>query len=294
MIELGAGGVVPTSHLPDGKVDSILEGKADDLKQTVREHGLEISALSTHDNHLHPNLEVRKRINDHLKKVIEAASLLDVPCVNTFFGCPVDWGKWYPFPPENIVAFEEAWQEAKETWMPLLDFASEHNVKICIEVCPPNLVYNFQTAKRMFDEISHKSIGLNYDPSHFVWQLIDPILPIYEFSEKIFHFHAKDVEMIKHSIDKSGVLITGSWRRTGRGYRFRVPGWGEINWKKVISALAEVGYNFVISLEHEDPVMSAEDGAEKAIQFLKGLTIKKPGEVVWFLEGQPTTDKYSL
>ena len=292
MVELGAGGVVPTSHLPDGKVDSILGGKASDFGRTIREYGLEISALSTHDNHLHPNLEARERINNHLKKVIEAAGQLDAPVVNTFFGCPVDWGTWYPFPPENVVAFDKAWQEAKETWMPILDFASDHDVKIGIEVEASSLVYNNQTTKRMFDEIPHKSLGLNYDPSHLVWQLIDITVPIYKFGEKIVHCHAKDTEMIKHRIDESGVLITGSWRRQGRGWRYRVPGWGEVNWNKVISTLAEVGYDFVISVEHEDPVMSAEDGAEKAIQFLKPLMIKKPLEVVWFLEGQPTKDKY--
>lgn len=282
MVEIGAGGYVPSTHLPDGKIESILQGKATHYKQTIKKYGLEISALSCHSNHLDPNLKKRKEINDHFKKVIEAASQLDVSIVVTFSGCPFDWGRWYSFPFENIKIYEEGWKEAKEIWMPLLDFSADHDAKIAIEVMPPGIAYNVFTAERLIKEIPHDAFGFNYDPSHYIWQMINPVVPIYKFSKKIFHCHAKDAEICSQWIDESGVLVTGPWRRLGRGWRFRIPGWGNADWRRIISALLEVGYDYVISLEHEDPVMSAEDGAEKNIQFLKPLVIKKPLEVTWF------------
>ena len=287
-LEIGAGGLVSACHLPGGKLESALEDgrKVNEYKKILDKCNLKISALSYYDNHLHPNLEKRRIINDQFKKVIEVASVLEVPIVVAWPGCPFDWGRWYPFPPENVTIYEKGWKEAAETWRPILDFAAERNVKIASEVHPGNIAYNFTTLKKMLNEIQHKALGVNYDPSHLIWQGIDPVIPIYAFSKLIWHAHAKDTEICPQWVSTVSLLATGtaqelSWKGIGRGWRFRIPGWGNINWKRVISSLVEVGYDNVLSLEHEDAVMSAEDGAEKFIQFVKPLIIKKPGEEWW-------------
>ena len=124
----------------------------------------------------------------------------------------------------------------------------------------------------------------NFDPSHFIWQMIDPVVFIKEFGSRIFHAHAKDWELQKDIVHIDGVTGTGSWQRGDRAARYRVPGWGDVEWRRVITALLEVGYDFVLSFEHEDPVMSEDDGLEQAIQYLKPLIIKKPlvpGQAWW-------------
>lgn len=286
MVEIGGGGAVSPVHLLEGKVESILEGRADEYKKILEKYNLKISALSYFDNHVHPDLKKRENINNQFKKVIEAASMLEVPAVVAFPGCPFDWGRWYPFPSENIEIYERGWKEAAETWLPILDFAAERNVKIAIEIHPGNIAYDIMTTKRMFKEIKHDALGLNYDPSHLLWQGINPVVSIYEFSNLIWHAHAKDTEICNQWVGTTGLMTTGtpearSWKGGGRGWRFRIPGWGNVNWKQIISALVEVGYDNVLSLEHEDVVMSAEEGAKKSIQFLKPLMIKELGKEFW-------------
>jgi len=284
MVELAAGGVVPATHLPNGSVESLIKGEASEFKKELEKYNLEVSALSFYTNILDADLNRRSRNVSEMKKVIEAANAIDVPCINTFSGCPFDWGRWYSFPFENIEIYERGWKEAKEVWMPILDFAAEHNVKICIEVMPSiyGMAYNPDTAERMMKEIPHKMLGLNYDPSHFIWQMIDPILPIYKFAQKIFHFHAKDTKIYPHIMRETGNMITGSWTAPRRSWRFRVPGWGDADWKGIISALMEIGYDYVLSLEFEDSTMSAIDGAKKYIDFIKPLIIEQPLGKTWF------------
>ncbi|MCS7142155.1 MAG: TIM barrel protein, partial [Candidatus Nitrosocaldus sp.] len=122
----------------------------------------------------------------------------------------------------------------------------------------------------------------NFDPSHLVWQLIDPVVFIKKFGDRIYHSHAKDGELVEENVRISGVTSHGSWTRPTRGFRFRIPGWGQVPWKRVITAFAEVGYDYVLSYEHEDPVMSQDDGLEKTIEFLRPLIIKKRLENIWW------------
>ena len=151
MVEIGAGGYVPSTHLPEGKIDSILKGKAGEYRNLIEKHGLEISALSSHANHLDQDLDIRKATNDEFMKIIEAAGMLEAPAVVTFSGCPFDWGRWYSFPFENIEIYDKGWKEAAEVWNPILDHAKDHNVKVSIEVHPgtAGIAYNLDTAKRM-------------------------------------------------------------------------------------------------------------------------------------------------
>ena len=127
-----------------------------------------------------------------------------------------------------------------------------------------------------------KALGINFDPCEYYWQQIDPVLAIHTHKDKIYHCHAKDIEIVKTYIRKSGVCSTGTWDRIDRGFNYRCPGWGDVKWTKILTALLQVNYDYVLSYEHEDPIMSAEDGAEKAIQFLRPLIIKKPLKKVWW------------
>ena len=148
---------------------------------------------------------------------------------------------------------------------------------------PRQIAYNVETERKAVDMVDGRpEFGFNFDPSHLAWQLIAPVIFIKTFGDRICHCHAKDAELQTDEVARSGVIPTGGWMRPDRGFRFRVPGWGDVNWRRVITAMATVGYDYVLSYEHEDPVMSREDGCEKCIEFLRPLIIKKRLEQVWW------------
>jgi len=278
-------------------IDKILSGGATEFKKTVEKYGLIISGLS---NHLEGQLvlgphdestdewfkgtpeEKMKYGMERMKKTAMAAAALDVPVVNGFIGAP-NWGAWYIFPPANEKLFEKGFELFAERWNEILDVFAAHGVKFAHEVHPQEQAYNIETAEQALKAINErKEFGFNFDPSHLVWQGIDPVVFIKRFGDRIYHAHAKDAEIVKENVSTSGVIPTGSWMRRGRGFRFRVVGWGDVPWKRVMTALLEVGYDYVLSYEHEDPVMSREDGCEKCIAFLKPLIIKAPLKQVWW------------
>jgi sugar phosphate isomerase/epimerase len=211
---------------------------------------------------------------ERMKKTAETAAALDVPVVNGFIGAP-NWGAWYVYPPAHEQVFEDGFALFAERWGEILDAFNAQGVKFAHEVHPQEQAYNIETAKKALKAINYdKAFGFNFDPSHFVWQLIDSVVFIKTFGERIYHAHAKDGELVKENLSLSGCVPTGAWQRPDRGFRFRVPGWGDVPWKRVITALSEVGYDYVLSFEHEDPVMSQEDGCEKCISFLAPLIIR--------------------
>ena len=280
-----------SNHL---NIDKVLSGGAGEVKSLVEKYGLMISALS---NHLEGQLilgphdestddwfkgtpeEKVKYGTERMKKTIEAASQLDVNVVNSFTGIP-NWSAWYIFPPKYEKIYEGYWELFKERWMPILDYAKEHGVKIAFETHPQELNYNLDTAKKLIEVgEKHPSLGFNYDPSHFLWQQMDPVIFIYELHDRIFHAHFKDVETIPHQVARTGVLATGPWNRIARPVRFRTIGWGQVPWRRVITALIETGYNYVASVEHEDPTMSRDSGVKLAVEYLKPLLKIEPPEV---------------
>ena len=217
-----------------------------------------------------------------MKKTAEAAAALDVPVVNGFIGSP-NWGAWYIYPPLNEEIYEEGFQLFSERWGEILDSFNKYNIKFAFEVHPQEQAYNIETSKKALEAINYnKAFGFNFDPSHFIWQLIDPIKFIKAFPDRIFHCHAKDGELVEENLSTSGCIPTGSWLRPDRGFRFRVPGWGQVPWRRVITALAEISYDYVLSFEHEDPVLSAEDGCKKCIEFIRPLIIGKCLEKCWW------------
>ncbi|MFQ6076095.1 MAG: sugar phosphate isomerase/epimerase family protein [Candidatus Bathyarchaeia archaeon] len=278
-------------------IDEIIKGKATRFKRKVEKYGITISGLSNHlegqlvlgpldastDNWFKGTPEEKVKFGtERMKKTAEAAAALDVPVVNGFVGAP-NWGAWYIFPPAYEKIYEEGFDLLAERWGEILDVFSAHGIKFAHEVHPQEQAYNIETAEQALKALNNKKeFGFNFDPSHLIWQGIDPVVFIKRFGDRIYHAHAKDAELVKENLSTSGRIPTGAWRRLGRGFRFRVVGWGDVPWKRVITALLEVGYDYVMSYEHEDPVMSREDGCEKCIAFLKPLMIKAPLEKVWW------------
>ena len=219
---------------------------------------------------------------ERMKKTAEAAAALDVSVVNGFIGAP-NWGAWYIWPAAYEKIFEEGFELFAERWGEIFDVFAANGIKFAHEVHPQEQAYNIETAEQAVKAINgKKEFGFNFDPSHLLWQGIDPVAYIKRLGDRIYHAHAKDAELVKENVPVSGTIPTGAWRRPGRGFRFRVVGWGDVDWKRVMTALLEVGYDYVLSYEHEDPVMSREDGCEKCIAFLKPLVIKAPLEKVWW------------
>lgn len=231
------------SHI---NVETLSAAQAEGIRTMLAARGLTISSLGFYPNNLHPDLEQRAHANDHLRKVIVAAERLGVEVVGTFIGRDPSRNV-----PDNLKVFAEVWP-------PLVKFAAEHNVKIAIENCPmifsydewpggTNLAYSPAIWREMFTIIPDRNFGLNLDPSHLVWQFIDYERAIYDFRDRLFHVHAKDMEINREGLFQNGILSAGiGWQVP------RLPGLGEVRWDRFISALYAVGYDFALSIEHED------------------------------------------
>jgi sugar phosphate isomerase/epimerase len=227
-------------------VNNFEPAQAKEVHAVLKDYGLSISSLGYYPNPMHPDPAHRDVVIGHLKKVILAAELLEVPIVGTFVGKDKDKTL-----PENFEAFAEIWP-------PIVKFGAEHQVNIAIENCPMifsydewpggnNLASSPAIWKKMWEIIPDDNFGLNLDPSHLILQMIDYQRVVYEFRDKIFHVHAKDLEIDHEGLYQNGVLSQGmGWQIP------RLPGLGDIDWGKFISALYRVGYDYVISIEHED------------------------------------------
>jgi sugar phosphate isomerase/epimerase len=219
---------------------------------------LDISSLGYYPNPLHPDPKHRSLVIDHLKRVIEAASKLQVPVVGTFIGKDKD-----KTTPENLDLFAKIWP-------PIVKFAADHGVKIAIENCPMifsydewpggnNLASSPAIWRKMWEIIPDTNFGLNLDPSHLILQMIDYERVVYDFKDRIFHVHAKDLMIDREGLYQHGVLSQGmGWQVP------RLPGLGDIDWPRFIRALYRVGYNSYISVEHEDRSFEGDESLVKA------------------------------
>ena len=231
------------THIDVSDLDT---SKAQEIRKMLDGYGLTISSLGYYPNPLHPEEEHREMVIGHLKKVIEAAELLEVPVVGTFIG--KDKNKTVP---QNL-------EDYAKVWPPIVKFARDHNVKIAIENCPMifsydewpggnNLAASPAIWRQMWEIIPDDNFGLNLDPSHLILQMIDYERVIKEFSDKLFHVHAKDLHVDRDGLYNNGVLSQGmGWQIP------RLPGLGDVDWAKFIGALKSVGYDYVVSIEHED------------------------------------------
>jgi sugar phosphate isomerase/epimerase len=227
-------------------VDDLTPAKAKETLSLLSKHHLSISSLGYYPNPLSPDLEYRARVIDHLKKVITAAEMLEVPVVGTFIGKDKD-----KTPQMNL-------DEYAKVWPSIVKFAKEHHINIAIENCPMlfsydewpggvNLASTPWIWRKMWEIIPDDNFGLNLDPSHLILQMIDYERVIHEFGSRIFHVHAKDLR-----IDREGLYNYGALSQ-GMGWQVpTLPGLGDMQWNRFFSALYSVGYNNVVSIEHED------------------------------------------
>lgn len=282
-LEIGCGGSPGTAHCDARKFMKNL-ALADEMLETVQRHGLEISALSVHGNGVHPNHEIASRDNEEFEAAVLLAEHLGVKTVVTFSGCPGDSdGSKYPnwavatWPDDHRKVREWQWNEKLiPYWKKAGKFAEDHGVRVALEIHPGFCVYNPSTLLQLRQAVG-PVIGANFDPSHLFWQGIDPVAAIRLLGGKaIHHFHAKDTKIDQRNTATYGVLDTGSFTDiAGRPWVFRTVGYGhsEQVWCDIFSELAKQGYDGVISIEHEDGLMTNQEGLEKAIAFLQRTMI---------------------
>ena len=293
MVEIGCGGYPGTQHAdPDVLLND--DAKLEEFKALIKKYNVEISALSCHANPVHPDKAVAKEFDDAMRKAVLLAEKLGVHQINTFSGCPGDsenakYPNWVtcPWPNEFGEMLEWQWNEVLiPYWKEFVAFAKAHGVdKIALEMHPGFCVYNPETLLKLRAAVGPE-IGANFDPSHLIWQGIEPVAAIRALEGAIFHFHAKDTKVDKYNTAVNGVLDTKPYgNEIHRSWVFRSVGYGndETYWKDIISNLRMVGYDYAISIEHEDSLMSQNEGFTKAIDMLKRAVIKEEPCTMWWV-----------
>ncbi len=226
------------------------EEKAKQVNALADQYQVEISGLGFYPNILSDDEEYAESCVEHLKKVMDAAGLLGLNNVNTFIGA------------EHTRSVDENFKKFEKVWPGIVKYAEEQGLLLGIENCPmlftmdewpsgKNLAYSPAIWRRMFEAIPSPNFGLNYDPSHMVWQMMDYVVPLYEFADRIFHAHAKDLKVEEHKLMDGGVLSLG-WSTP------KIPGLGDIDWGRFFSGLTDVGYDGPVCVEVEDDAYAPE------------------------------------
>jgi sugar phosphate isomerase/epimerase len=291
-VEIGTGGFPGNSHC---NPEQLLSNK-DELKRFKKmfaDSGIEIGAFSCHGNPVHPNGEEAKKADNIFCSTVLLAEEMGVGRVVTFSGCPGDrqgaaYPNWVtcPWPEDFLKILDYQWNSVLiPYWTTAGEFAKNHGVdKICLEMHPGFCVYNTETLLKLRKSVGNV-IGANFDPSHLFWQGIDPVAAIKALGEAVHYFHAKDCKVDEYNKLVNGVLDTKHYGdELNRSWIFRTIGYGHDvqTWKNIISTLRMVGYDDVISIEHEDGLMSVKEGLEKAVRFLQEIIIsEKPAPMWW-------------
>jgi sugar phosphate isomerase/epimerase len=290
-VELGTGNYPGDPHC---KLAMLEDTPAlEEFKKKLDDNGFTISALSCHGNALHPDRDVSNVHREVSRKTVELAARLGVPVVVDFSGCPGDSAKsrfpnWVtcPWPPEYLEVLKWQWERrVAPYWKEHGKFAADHGVKIAVEMHPGFVVYSPETMLRL-RSIAGKSVGCNYDPSHMFWQGIDPIAAIRVLGDAIFHVHAKDTQIYERNLPVTGVLDTKPYTdERNRAWIFRTVGYGHGAewWSEFISTLRMYGYDYVLSIEHEDSLLSPEEGLRKAVRFLNEIVIQEQPAAAWWV-----------
>ena len=291
-VEIGCGGFPGKAHA-DSEVLLSDPAKLEAFKEAIYGNGLEISALSCHGNPVHPDKAVAKAFHDDFVSCILLAEKLGVKRIVGFSGCPGDsenskYPNWVtcPWPDDFLKILDWQWNEVLiPYWKETAAFAKAHGIeKIAFEMHPGFCVYNPETLLRLRAAVGD-IIGANVDPSHLFWQGIDPVEAIRTLGDAVYYVHGKDVFLDNTNIGRNGVLDTKHYSDVlNRAWVFRTMGYGHdlSTWKEIVSMLKKVGYDDVISIEHEDSLMSPKEGLEKAIAFLKEVLIfEQPGAMWW-------------
>ena len=292
-IEIGTGNYPGNAHC---NMDELLSdaGKLKAYKQAVESRGLIISALSAHGNPLHPQKAISEEHDSVIRKTIELANRLEVPVVNTFSGLPGDsddakYPNWPVAPWPNDFQELLTWQWEKKVipyWTEINKIATDAGVKIGLELHGGFSVHTPGTLLRL-RQATGAAIGANLYPSHLWWQGINPVeaIKILGRENAIHHFHAKDTTIDTNNVNRHGVTDMQSYSlMLDRAWQFRSVGYGHDlkTWADIISTLRLVGYDYVVSIEHEDGLMSVDEGFSKAVQNLQQVLINEPiGEMWW-------------
>jgi sugar phosphate isomerase/epimerase len=231
---------------------------AETVNGICRAAGVEISGLGYYPNPLSPDEAESELAVEHIRRVIRATALLGLDRMNTFIGR--DWTR----------SVDENWPRFLETWRPLIQYAEEQNVRVGIENCPmlfgsdewpggKNLAISPAIWRRMFDDIPSDHFGLNYDPSHMVWQQMDYVDPMRDFADRMFHIHAKDVRIDHDRLDEVGIMAHPAEYHTPK-----LPGLGDVEWGRFFSVLTDTGYDGPVCVEVEDRAYEATLELRKA------------------------------
>ncbi len=238
-------------------IEELDDSKIEFIKSYCNKRNVQISALAYYPNTLDPDLDKRETYIEHLKNMIRVAPKLNVDTITTFIGRVQSLTT-----EENIEIF-------KKVWPPIIKLAEENNVKVAIENCPmlftvdqwpggQNLATTPKIWRQLFNIIPSKNFGINYDPSHFIWQRIDYIRPLYEFKDRIFHVHFKDIKVYEDRLNDVGIMAYPLEYMSPK-----LPGLGDVDWGKFVSALTDIGYDNFSCIEVED---KAFEGSEEAIK----------------------------
>lgn len=291
-VEIGCGGYPGNAHAnPEILLND--DKALDTFKGLIKDYDVEISALSCHGNPVHPDKATAKYFDDAIRNTILLAEKIGIHQINTFSGCPGDcetakYPNWVtcPWPDDFGKILDWQWNDVLiPYWKDTVEFAKAHGVdKIAFEMHPGFCVYNTDSMLRIREAVGPE-LGANFDPSHLIWQGMEPVAVIRALGDAIFHVHAKDTKMDKYNTAKTGVLDTKPYGdEINRAWIFRSVGYGndEVYWKDIVSNLRLVGYDHVLSIEHEDSLMSQNEGLSKAVEMLKRVLIKEnPAEMWW-------------
>ena len=292
-IEVGAGGYPGKAHCNPELLLS--DNKAlENFKAVIAEYGMPINAFACHGNPLHPDKKTAESFRNDFRNAVLLAEKLGINKIVGFSGCPGDsegakYPNWVtcPWPEDFSKIYKYQWEEVLiPYWREEADFCKRHGVdKIAFEMHPGFCVYNPAGLLRLRDAVG-EVIGANFDPSHLIWQGIDPVAAIRRLGSAIYHVHAKDTKVDKYNAAVDGVLDMKHYAdELNRSWIFRTVGYGNDMqyWRDMISNLRLVGYDDILSIEHEDSLMTSNEGLEKAVDFLNKAMIKenKPPGMFW-------------
>ena len=293
MVEIGCGGYPGNAHA-DPEVLLHDEAKFNEFTALLKKYNVGVSALSCHSNPVHPNKEEAAAADKVIRNTILLAEKMGLDQINTFSGCPGDhdgakYPNWVtcPWPNDFLDILDWQWNQVLiPYWKDLVAFAKAHGVnKIGLELHPGFCVYNTDTLLRLREAVGPE-IGANFDPSHLIWQGMEPVAVIRALGDAIFHVHAKDTRLDKYNIARTGVLDTKPYAdEIHRSWIFRSVAYGNdaLYWKDIVSNLRLVGYDHVLSIEHEDSLMSQNEGLTKAVNLLKDVLITEDTGAMWWV-----------
>lgn len=291
-LELGCGGYPGKAHCDAADFLAHPE-KIEELKQMLAENHMDLPALACHGNPLHPDKAIAGRFESDFDNAVLLAEKLGVKTLVAFSGCPGDcpeskYPNWVTctWPNDYKKILEWQWNEVLiPYWKEKAAFCNAHGVeRIAFEMHPGFMVYNPKSLMKLREAVG-PTVGANFDPSHLFWQGVDVCAAIRYLKGAIYHFHAKDTRIDPISCGVTGVLDTSGYGDLlGRSWEFRTVGYGHGKslWNDMISTLKATGYEGVISIEHEDPLMSPKEGLEKAVAFLKDVIIFEDPDAMWW------------